>query len=269
MNKTETKKIMDRLKLDYEILIKEGYEVVGVFLAGSQNYELQYEGSDIDTKAIVLPSFNDFVLNNKAVSFTKILESNEHIDIKDIRLMFDCFKKQNINFVEILFTKYKIMNPKYEALFKVLFDKNEEIARYNNYASMNCICGMSMEKYKALEHPYPATLTKIEKFGYDPKQSHHILRLNEFIKRYVSGEVYSKCLISKERLYLIDVKRGLHTLEEARLIARTLVSDTQKIKNDYMASNPLVINKNVHKMLNDVTVEIMKLNFKTEISKEG
>lgn len=33
---------------------------VGLFLQGSQNYNLDYEGSDIDTKAIMLPSFFRF-----------------------------------------------------------------------------------------------------------------------------------------------------------------------------------------------------------------
>lgn len=80
---------------------------VGLFLQGSQNYNLDYEGSDIDTKAIMLPSFSDFVLNAKPLSTTHIMENNEHVDFKDIRLMFDCIKKQNVNFVEILFTPDK------------------------------------------------------------------------------------------------------------------------------------------------------------------
>lgn len=67
---------------------------VGLFLQGSQNYNLDYEGSDIDTKAIMLPSFSDFVLNAKPLSTTHIMENNEHVDFKDIRLMFDCIKKQ-------------------------------------------------------------------------------------------------------------------------------------------------------------------------------
>lgn len=66
---------------------------VGLFLQGSQNYNLDYEGSDIDTKAIMLPSFSDFVLNAKPLSTTHIMENNEHVDFKDIRLMFDCIKK--------------------------------------------------------------------------------------------------------------------------------------------------------------------------------
>ena len=47
---------------------------VGLFLQGSQNYNLDYEGSDIDTKAIMLPSFSDFVLNAKPLSTTHIME---------------------------------------------------------------------------------------------------------------------------------------------------------------------------------------------------
>lgn len=163
---------------------------VGLFLQGSQNYNLDYEGSDIDTKAIMLPSFSDFVLNAKPLSTTHIMENNEHVDFKDIRLMFDCIKKQNVNFVEILFTPYSIINPEYADLFQPVLDAREEIARYNNYAGMNCIMGMALEKQKAMEHPYPATMDKIEAFGYDPKQLHHALRLREFMTRYEAGEPY-------------------------------------------------------------------------------
>lgn len=67
---------------------------VGLFLQGSQNYKLDYESSDIDTKAIVLPSFSDFVLTHKPVSTTHVMENDEHVDFKDIRLMFECIRKQ-------------------------------------------------------------------------------------------------------------------------------------------------------------------------------
>jgi len=160
---------MKRLQEHYDEVASMGYEIVGVFLQGSQNYELDYEGSDIDSKAIVLPKFSDFVLRKQEASTTHVLANNEHVDIKDIRLMFDCFKKQNVNFVEILFTKFKIMNPKYEELYQPMFDNAEAIARYNNYAGVNCIAGMALEKFKALEHPYPATMEKIKKFKFDPK----------------------------------------------------------------------------------------------------
>lgn len=258
-------KIMKRLEENYKTVKNMGYEVVGIFLQGSQNYDLAYENSDIDCKAILLPKFNNFVLNDKMVSTTYVLENDEHIDLKDIRLMFDCFKKQNINFIEILFTKYKIINPKYQMFVQKLFDNREKIARYNNYASVNCISGMCLEKYKALEHPYPATIDKIEKYGYDPKQLHHIIRLNEFIKRYIAEEPYDDCLISKSKKYLIEVKKGKHSLEEARVLAKTLTDETVKIKNEYVDSHEVEINKECEEILNKVLVDTIKHNFISEL----
>lgn len=55
--------IQQRIESDYQYVESLGYKVLGVFLQGSQNYGLAYEGSDIDTKCIVLPSFEDFCLN--------------------------------------------------------------------------------------------------------------------------------------------------------------------------------------------------------------
>lgn len=86
---TREEKIAARLCDDAELLQEMGYEVMAVFLQGSQNYGLDYEGSDIDTKAIVLPEFRDMVTGVQPVSTTYILPSEEHIDIKDIRMMFD------------------------------------------------------------------------------------------------------------------------------------------------------------------------------------
>lgn len=257
--------IQQRIESDYQYVESLGYKVLGVFLQGSQNYGLAYEGSDIDTKCIVLPSFEDFCLNKKPTSTTLVLPSNEHIDLKDIRLMFDCFKKQNVNFVEILFTQYRKLNPEFEKLYMPMFDNAEVIARYNNYAFINCMAGMSMEKYKALEHPYPTLVEKIEKYGYDPKQLHHIVRMNEFVIRYIDGESYSDCLASKKAEYLIDIKRGCHTLEEARQIAKSMLDDTIRRKVAYMENNPLAINKFVEELMNEVLISILKKSFVLEL----
>ena len=137
-------------------------------IQGSQNYGLdiyteEYK-SDIDTKMLVIPSLEDIVYNKKPISTTYILPNNEHIDIKDIRLYFDNFKKQNINFVEILFSNYYIVNPKYQDLWDELIKNRENIAHYNYNQTLRCIAGMSMEKKKALCHPYPTIKEKIDKY---------------------------------------------------------------------------------------------------------
>ena len=261
--KLDTEKILKRLESDYLYVTSKGYEVLGVFLQGSQNYGLAYENSDIDTKAIIIPSFEDFCLNKEPVSTTIILENNEHIDLKDIRLMWKCFCKQNINFVEILFTNYSYVNPLYKEWWNKLTAQKESIARYNNYAGINCIAGMSEEKFHALEHPYSGKIDLISKYGFDPKQLHHIKRLNEFIKRYVAEVPYADCLISEEIGYTIDLKRipPVVELEDARRLAQEWNTETKGIKNEYMATHSVKINKEVESLLNDCLLGIMKVSF--------
>lgn len=113
MNREE--KIMARLQEHYNYLIEKGHEVVVLMLQGSQNYDLdiyteEYQ-SDIDSKAIILPSFEDFVQNRSPFSYTYILDNNEHIDTKDIRIMCEMLKKENISYIELLYTKFMIINP--------------------------------------------------------------------------------------------------------------------------------------------------------------
>lgn len=267
MNDEKSINIYTRLHKDRVYLESLGYEVLGVFLQGSQNYHLDYEGSDIDTKAIVIPSLKDIVLNKKPVSTTLILDTSEHIDVKDIRIMFESFKKQNINFIEILFTEYSCLNPKYYDIWNAFIDNNEIIAHYNNYASVNCIVGMIMEKHKAMEHRYPTLVDKIDKYGYDPKQLHHIIRCREFLERYIAGEPYAECLIPKNPQYLIDVKsKAIYTLEEARELAERLENEAKAIKDDYIANNPVIINNYVSKLFEDTIYKCLLTHYKEEIN---
>lgn len=257
----------ERVEQHYNEITSRGYEVVGVFLQGSQNYKLEHSGSDVDTKAILLPSFDDFCLGYSPISTTHVRDNNEHTDLKDVRLMFECFKKQNINFIEILFTDYKVINPKYQDIFQPMLDNRELIARYNNYASVNALYGMVLQKYKALEHPYPSLVEKIEKFGYDPKQLHHILRLSEFMVRYINEESYQSSLISNDLEYLLKVKLGYHSLEEARVLAKEHVDMVTDLKQQYLSSAPLVVNGVVPVLMNQVLVNLIKRYYTDEFQK--
>ena len=120
-------KTIERLKEHMQEVINRGYDeerILGIFLYGSQNYGFATEKSDVDSRVIIFPTFEEFCLQKDWVSKTIELENGEHIDIKDIRLMHDCFRKQNINFIEILFTKYRYLNPEYKSLYQPMFDNN-------------------------------------------------------------------------------------------------------------------------------------------------
>lgn len=260
-------KIMRRLSEHLDAVREKHPEWVGIFLQGSQNYNLDYEGSDIDSKLIVLPSFEDFVLNRKPYSYTHLMENDEHVDVKDIRLMFECFRKQNINFVEILFTKYHILNPKYEKLFAPVLEAREMIGRYNDFASISCMVGTALEKEKALCHPYPTTAWKIEQYGFDSKQLHHILRLHEFMNRWLSGEPYSDCLISKQREYLVAIKRYEKcSVEDAIEISKCTVSKMKEVKDSYISQKQKpAINHSAEMVMNQCLVDLMRYSFLHEV----
>lgn len=251
----------------YDKLIELGYNVVGVFLYGSQNYELDYEKSDVDTKAIVLPSLNDIILNRQPVSTAVDMGDNCLCDVKDIRKMFECFKKQNINFIELLFTKYYVLNPTYKILYRPMLDNAEKIARYNNYASLNCMSGMALEKYNALTHPYPSIKGKIDKYGYDNKQLHHIIRIKDFIQRYISGEEYCNILIPTNKEELLNIKAHyVYSLEDAKKLAKETCDFIKEIKDEYMDQNEVLVNKDAENIMTKVLTDIITYSIKLEVN---
>ena len=252
-------KIYDRLKSDFAYVRKLGYDVFGVFLQGSQNYKLDYAGSDIDTKCIVLPSAEDLILNKPPVSTTLILEDNSHIDLKDIRLMWQHFKKQNINYLEILFTDFIYVSHEYYSFWLDMLRINEEIAHSDTYAAVNCIVGMVLEKHKALCHPYPTLKEKIDKYGYDHKQLHHIIRCREFLDRYIAGVSFTDCLIPQDREYLISIKADyIYDLEQAKAIAKDAVDYVKEVKQNYFDTNERVITENTYSKMDAIMVDILK-----------
>lgn len=269
MNRDEF--IMNRLNEHYNFAIKQGYEVVCLMLQGSQNYELdvytdEYK-SDIDTKAIVLPKFDEFCKVEQPVSTTLIMENNEHCDVKDIRVMFKTFEKQNINFLEVLFTRYVIINPKYKNLCCELFEMADDVADINYNQALNCIVGMSKQKLCALKHPYPTILDKIEKYGYDPKQLHHILRINDFIKKFVAGKSYRECLVPDNKDYLLKIKTQPLKLEEAEQLAIQVDEETYQIKERFKKETT-EIRQDVIDRLQDLSYRFIKQFFIQELTRQ-
>lgn len=228
-------------------------------LQGSQNYGTDDAESDVDTKSLFIPTFAALVFNSKRLSRTlEVTPTIEHADVKDVREIFSCFLKQNINFVEILFTDYVDVNPQFVDLYAKLHEKREEIAHYNSYLSLRTMCGMMYEKYHALEHPYPAALEKIAKFGYDPKQLSHLLRVKYFLLNYLDGMPYAECLKPNDAEYLRAVKRGLYPHDAARKLA----DDTKLWIDNFLSETktkiPNICNVDVEMFLDDLTYQLFE-----------
>lgn len=239
--------------------------ILGIFLQGSQNYGLDVPGSDVDTKLIVVPSLKEIAMNSKPVSTTHIRANEEHIDFKDVRLYIDTFRKQNLNFLEILFTNYFVVNPIYAKEWNRLLEHREEISHYNPFRAMKTMKGIAMEKYYAMEHPYPSKLDILAKHGYDGKQLHHLIRVKEFLERYLAGESFKDCLISKQPEYLKAVKlHTYYTLEEAREVANNTMSHIEEICDKTILEDKC--NPFIEELFNDVRYEVIKTSIQNEIT---
>ena len=254
---------VDRLIEHYEeakTLFPED-RIVGLFLQGSQNYGLELPTSDVDTKLIVVPTFKDIVLNSKPVSTTYVRANDEHIDLKDIRLYIETFRKQNLNFLEILFTDYFIVNPLYAEQWNRLVEAREAIAHMNTYRAVKSMKGIILEKYHAMEHPYPTKLDLIEKYGYDGKQVHHLIRVDDYLTRYINGESYKSCLKPSSHLveHMLEYKGHEIPLEVARKEAEEFLAHANMTADIYCAAHEDKEDPEMRALLQDVSYNIMKI----------
>ena len=270
MNKEE---ILSVLKEHYKYIESLGYNVIGIFLQGSQNYNLDiYEkdySSDIDTKCLIIPTLDDLIKGNKMVS-RKYDFMGGQIDVKDIRVMMDMWKKQNQSYLEILFTDYKIINPKYEFYINQILDLKKEITKMNPPLLARCISGMSQEKVFALEHIYPATIKKIEKYGYDPKQLASIVRLTRLIEDiFIKNIDFDKAIWyenGKERDEMLNIKKGKHNLNVARVMAKYNNEKIKEIKDKVVAKyGKENFNSNIYNQLSVRVYDLVEFGIKEAI----
>ena len=258
------------------ILEDSGLTVVGIFLYGSQNYNLNYEGSDIDLKAIVIPSINDIVFNNKPIS-TTIDISDGLCDIKDIRLMVQSWRKQNVNFMELLFTEYSYVNPLFYEFFRPLLAAREMIVRYNEKRAVDCLRGFVYEKYYRLFRDTPSQHDEVTKYGYAAKQLVHMERLASLLEHYMKREPYMECLMvsPEERQKWIDLKTyspnplSVDEVKERSQKVIEIVEDNILNAEKYYGFTPSPQNEEVDRILNTFIEKCLKFSFKKELEEDN
>lgn len=270
--------IMERVQKHYDYLISLGLNVVAIFAQGSMNYGLYIQDddykSDVDTKAIVLPTLDDLISGTKMKS-TKYDFEGEQIDVKDIRVMADMWKKSNPAYLEILFTKYAVINSLYEDYLNEILSMGNDIVKMNYPQLAKCISGMSKEKVIAMEHPYPSLIDKIEKYGYDSKQLHHIIRLNRLITETFLDDIpFGEALdISEQERFkdfLINVKKSKYSLEMARRMSVEYDEDTRQIKEKVLEEyKDFKFNSETWHKLETIIHKIVKFNIIKQIEKEN
>lgn len=244
----EEKDIFIQLREYQALLEQEGYVVLYVGLYGSQNYNLHDEQSDYDVKAIVLPTLED-IIKRRVVSTT--IETNKgSIDVKDLLTFYDVIRKGNFSYIEAMQSKYSIGDKRIKELFSTI------------PVNQRSLLGAMYEKQKAMTHEYPSKAMEFEKWGFDPKQLHHILRLNSILETRVDSVSFIAYPSNSEmRNYLIDVKRNVtnYSREHAENIANHTIAQSKGLIPQSYRYEPLDFAHEVHEYIKEyLKVELFK-----------
>ena len=122
----EDEAILAAVKRRHDAVAAKGYLVVMTSLVGSQNYDLDHEGSDIDTFSLIYPPLNDLAKAKEPYAGMFELEDG-HCEVKDIRLALNLLRKASPNSVEYFLSKYKIYNPVFESILNEYLEDNTKL----------------------------------------------------------------------------------------------------------------------------------------------
>lgn len=257
----------DRL-LEHWYTIADKYQIWFLALYGSQNYGLDDETSDVDTKALIIPTFDGFFHKDGIKNKTYLTNHNEHIEVKDAYSMTKNFQKQNINFLEILFTPHVMVNDELFEEWKALYDMREDIAHVNMHQAVKAMQGMAKNKYDNLCTSHPSVEHLIEQYGYDGKQLSNILRLGNFVYNYTQYVPFEECLTKHNGWNfetLIKAKKQKYSLNEAKKLADIGMEWINLYTDNFLKNTEQKVDIRTIKEVDNIVYSVYKKTLKKEL----
>lgn len=249
---------MERLREHYETakaLVPEE-NIVGVFLIGSQNYHLDTDESDVDTRVLVVPTIADFTYHRTPLSFEHTVWGDEHINVVDIRLYFQQLKKVNPNTFELLFTEYYIINERFATEWKKLCSLRESIVRINPVGTVKTIAAMARSYYKNYQK------------GKDVNKSiANILRLEQMLYVFFDTAPYKDVFVPSNAEVLVDIKEGRIPDEDIADYADESFTLIEALSDKFIAENEEEVNNGVVRAMCVSLEEIIRKQITFELEK--
>lgn len=216
--KSKNEKILNDLnyKLDYMRENHPNLNIVAIFLQGSQNYGLDDENSDIDTKAFCIPDLARLIEGKKMVSHIYVLPDNSHIEVKDIRLLPELLQKQNPSYLEILSTDYYLLSDEKngQEFMNILRKYKKDIFK-RNFRLVQSIKGTFYAEKEQIYKRRPGNEEMFDKYGCDVKSLSHMYRMIYLLGGIREGKSIDELFMIPEnfkgenfRIELMNVKRG-------------------------------------------------------------
>ena len=243
LNSTErVNKITKALADAYYFLKEQDYEVVAVFPYGSMNYNCDDEGSDTDIFAIIIPDIDYYVFgqSDKRPYKGTLQISNGEIKLVPINNYVYKLLDMDLQSIEVLFSKWNLINPKYYVEMSTLLSRKQEYAHYNEPKYLYNILG-------AIQTTRNHVLGKCDL--YEPnsimqdKQMYQVYRLTIMGRRYCDCYNFEDVIlpwIGKQLDEARDWKNGFHIQEHFRKALESLKdkreADIKEIQESFAKS---------------------------------
>ena len=173
-------------------------------LQGSQNYNLDDELSDVDVVSLMIPSFEQLVLDINVAKKTHSINYSEGIStIKDFRAVFRTFIKGAVNVYQILYTPYVSVNEKYRKYFDYLRSMADDITSNNQRSIIYSTLGVIRSNLASITRVDERILSSND-LG---KRFAMSFYYREFIERFMDGESFGSAMVTQNADYLKRLKR--------------------------------------------------------------
>ena len=189
------------------LVLGRDYHIEGVYLQGSQNYNVHTDKSDVDSKMVVVPTLRSLIRDTKlTVDMDVPCEdgSIEKCSVKPYKDFEALFFKGNFNNLEILFTDYRIGGCEFT---NILRNRREELVKTIWPGLVSACLGMQNQKKAGLYKFTEGTKEFFDQYGYDNKNLIHILRIADTVNRYPYCANFAEALkisgSTKEEINLI------------------------------------------------------------------
>lgn len=221
------------------LILGRDYHIEGVYLQGSQNYNVHTDKSDVDSKMVVLPTIRSLIRDTKlTVDMDVPCEdgSVEKCSVKPYKDFEALFFKGNFNNLEILFTEYRIGGCEFT---EILRNRREELVKKIWPGLVSACLGMQNQKKAGLYKFTEGTKEFFDEHGYDNKNLIHILRIADTVNRYPYCANFAESLkisgSTKEEINLIRAgKVGKDSVDfmvdSAMRVVETVRSDLSEFK---------------------------------------
>lgn len=217
---------------DKGLLLGRDYFLSYIALQGSQNYGIDHEGSDVDSKLMVSPTKRALLLK-KSFTYDVPTSSGEICVVRPTMEYLEILFKGNINAMEVLYTPYHVYYQ--NSTWEKLRHSPGEFEYHLKEDMLKATLGNMRQKFKSMTKPTGGCQEEFfEEMGYNGKDFLHLLRFGRFIEDISSGMSYKQALWWNNQTLAEAIRGGQFDQYFATKMAKAELDKCEQIVDSFV-----------------------------------